>query len=270
MNRQLKHTVDIRTVFHRLEDRIGVYGRRTCSGSEASLSEIAREIDANKSTTRRILKAMVATGFVIQDPVQRTYRPGLVLFELGQVVAEQMEIRKAAHPILKMLSEVTEETVHLSVLDNGEVFCLDKVDSPQPIRLVSKIGARGPAYATGSGKALLAYLDDESLQQLLKSRPLESRTERTITDVARLMEELETVRERGYALDDGESQEQVRCVAAPVHDYTGRVIASISVTGPEARLPLERLRSLSTHVKAAAEELSRRLGFGGREKAVRE
>lgn len=231
------------------------------TGEELTLDQLTKRVELNKSTVYRLLKTLVELNFLAKDEVRGTYRLGIVIFELGQRAAEQMDLRREARPILERLSQMTRETVHLAILDDGHVICVEKIDSPEPVRLISRVGLRGQtAHASATGKALIANLDESQLDVIL-GRGLPKRTDRTITDPDELRRQLRDVRLRGYSFEDGESQDGVRCVGAPVWDHQGKVVAAISVAGPSSRIAPDRVPGLGDQVIAAANELSSALGY---------
>ncbi len=195
-----------------------------------------------------------------RDAVSNLYRPGPGLFELAHQGLEQIELRYLAAPELDALCHQTNETVHLAVLDKGEVVYLEKRESNHTIRMYSAVGRRAPVHCTGLGKAMLAFLPQSEQEVILCSRELRRYTPRTLTDREALTRELASIRERGYAMDLEEHEEDICCVAAPVLDHCGRVVAAMSVTMPAFRTTNERLAELGVHVRAAGMSVSEKLG----------
>lgn len=225
------------------------------------LTELAQRLALHKSTVARIVATLSARGYVEQDPRTRRYRLTLKLFELGSLCLARLELVTEARPIIEELAQASGEVVHLAVLDQGEVVYVDKVESEQTIRMYSRVGRRSPVHCTGVGKALLAFVDDATFQAIVAEKGLRRFTPRTITDADRLRDHLARVREVGVAFDDEEHEPGIRCVAAPVRDHRGVVIASISVAGPAVRMTHERLRELAEPVRRAAAAISARLGY---------
>ncbi|MGB6105831.1 MAG: IclR family transcriptional regulator [Pusillimonas sp.] len=223
-------------------------------------SDLLRQTDLPKATLHRMLGALMAHRLITLDPHDQTYRIGVRALEMAQKAWEDMDVRSAATTELAHLAELTEETVHLGVLDEAEVVYIDKVESKQRIRMFSAIGKRGPLHCTGVGKAMAAFLPSEYLRELLGSLPMQGFTSSTITDPDKFMEHLAHIRSVGYAKDLEEHEESIRCVAAPIFDYRGHVIASVSVTAPSIRLTLERLDDFAPLVAQAAERITRNLG----------
>jgi DNA-binding IclR family transcriptional regulator len=225
-----------------------------------TLGELAATVTTAKSTTHRYVTTLLELGALRREPDGRL-RLGLRLIELAGAMLEGDNLRHAAEPMLHDLVARTGETVHLGVPSEGMVVYVAKVESPQSVRLVSRIGARVPFHCSAMGKALLSRLDAAELEAEL-ARPREVRTMHTITARDALEREIEQVRERGYSIDDEENEVGVRCIGAPVVNGRGRALAAISVSAPEARMPLERCAEVAPLVRSAAVEIARRLGLG--------
>lgn len=232
-----------------------------------SLAECSHLLGYSKPTTHRILRTLAARGFLRRDEERGAYTLGLANLRLGMAFLDQLDVRREALPILRRLADVSRETVHLGVLSGGEVVYIEKVESPQAVRMWSRVGHTMPAYSTGVGKAILAFLPPEELRRILPAR-LEARTPATIPTRAELEAHLAEVRARGYSTDDIENEEGIRCVGAPVFDHSGSVCAGISIAGPAMRVTPERFPELGEMVRRAASEISARMGWapqgGGR------
>jgi len=222
-------------------------------------SDLLKETALPKATLHRMLAALAAHGMIALHPDQ-TYRIGVRALEMAQKAWENMDVRSAATEALGRLAGATGETVHLAVLDETEVVYIDKVESSQRIRMFSAIGKRGPLHCTGVGKAMAAYLKPEHIARLLPLLPMTRFTASTITDPQAFLDHLEDIRRRGYAQDLEEHETGIRCAAAPIFDYRGEVVASVSVTAPTLRLTLERLDEFAPAVVQAAREITRNLG----------
>jgi DNA-binding IclR family transcriptional regulator len=215
-----------------------------------------------KSTVHRLLQTLAGHGYAVRDPVSGRYHLGLKFLELGAIVSSHLTIQMIARPHLQRLMEASRETAHLGLLEGREVVYADKIECPQTIRMYSRIGRRSPLHCTALGKALLAYQPEPVLGDLLRAG-LHRNTPRTITGARRLREELQRIRDEGYALDNEEFEEGLRCVAAPVRGHTETVVASVGIAGPATRLEPARLPALIKHVKEAAEAISAALGYRG-------
>lgn len=198
-----------------------------------------------------------------QNPRTGKYSLGLKLFELGQAYMAHLDLREIALPYLRELSAGNQETIHIAVLSGEEVVYIDKVDGPLSIGIRSQIGGRNPAYCTGVGKVLLSGLSDDQIEAMYHDKVLKKYTENTMTDLSELMACLRTVRENGYALDMEEIEIGLRCVAAPLKDSTGTVIAAISLSGPASRLADTKVADIVANLLRTAMKISARLGYKG-------
>jgi IclR family KDG regulon transcriptional repressor len=228
---------------------------------ELSLAEISRRLNLNRSTTFRLLVTLQAHGYVEQARENRKYRLGVTCLELGSVFLNQSDIRKEALPILNSLRDDCRETVHLARLAGSEVVYLEKLDGLLPIGIMgSRVGGRAPAYCTGLGKALLAYMPEIEISQLYAESGLRRFTPNTITDLGELHSELACIRERGYAIDNEEHEPDVKCVAVPIWSYRQKVMGAISVSGPAGRIDQAIAeRGLVAKVRGAGQAISSRL-----------
>ncbi|MGI9862769.1 IclR family transcriptional regulator [Moorella naiadis] len=228
---------------------------------DMSLTEIARVMDVPKSTLHGLLATLRDLGYLEQSSFDGRYRLGIRLFEMGNIVANNWDVRKVTAPYIDKLVDELEETVHLVVLDKGEVLYIDKRESQQSLRIVSQVGMRLPAHCTGVGKVLLAYLHPTEVKQIITTKGLPRYTRHTITNPRRLEAELEKIRTVGYAVDNEEIMDGLLCVAAPIRDHNGKVCAALSVAGPVARLEGERFQRAVELVTQTAVEISAGLGY---------
>jgi len=224
-----------------------------------TLTELARLLGMHRTTLFRFLATLRARGYIDRDPDSDRYRLGLQVVALAGGLLSRLDSRQIARDPLRELCARTQELVHLAVLDNDEVVTIERFEGKQPLGLQTGIGARRPAYCTASGKAILAHLPGDELDRILAGG-LPAVTNRTITSVGALREELATTRARGFAIDDEERIEGVRCVAAAVLGFEERVQAAVSIAAPAMRVPDDRLRVLGEEVRATAETISRRMG----------
>jgi IclR family KDG regulon transcriptional repressor len=209
------------------------------------LTEIAQKLSVDKSTAFHLLRTLASNRFAEQDPKDRRYTLGLRVVELSRRALDRIELRTVAKPCLKLLQQRVGESAHLAVLGGGHVVYVDNVASDATLNVHTEIGHRAPSHCTAIGKALIAWLSPEDLKGLVDGAPLTRFTPRTITTLRELIPHLETVRERGYAVDDEEFDAGVRCVATAVRDYRGEVVASVGISGPTVRLTLERMAKSS-------------------------
>lgn len=222
------------------------------------VAEIEQAISLHRSSIYRYLNTLVSAQYLERGQGGR-YRLGPKVLELAGLALEHLDIREVAHPLLIELSEAADATVHLCRLDGTEVVYLDKVETHRSLPLCSRIGGRAPAYCTGVGKALLAFLPFERLETVLTRIRFKRFTASTITDREALLLELSAVRERGYALDRGEHEEGIHCVAAPIFDLYGEPIASLSVTDLARKIQGNE-ECYARQVMRVARAISRALG----------
>jgi DNA-binding IclR family transcriptional regulator len=227
----------------------------SCDGP-ASVTEISRRMDLDLGTTFRMLVTLEAQDFVEQDHSTGKYQLGVTCLELGNKFLKDNDLRKRALPVMEALRDEFGETVHLAMLDKNEVVYLEKVAGLHPIGLMaSRVGNRAPAYCTGVGKALLAYLPEEMVRRCFSPCKLTRYTDFTITKWDALRKELARTRAQGYAIDQQEHEMGVKCVAVPIFDHRA-VAAAMSVAGPVERMErhieqeklIERLQSEATHI----------------------
>jgi IclR family acetate operon transcriptional repressor len=228
------------------------------------LLELARTLAWNKSTTHRLLATLLAHGYVKQDEESGRYRLGLKAFQVGAAFTRDLELRQEAAPVLTALKSRTEQGISLVVLEPAtrEVVFIDRVEGTHPLRMHTYVGMRFPANCTASGKAIMAYLPEADLAPLLAGGLL-GQTAASLTAAPAIRAELPMIRARGYATDDEENAEGIRCVAAPIFDHTGRAMAAISISGPAVQIPTTLFPELGPIVRDAADGVSRRLGFRG-------
>jgi IclR family KDG regulon transcriptional repressor len=232
-------------------------------GKSRTLTELSEEIGINSSTTFRLLTTLAYNNFVERDSQTVAYKVGIACLELAQAYQQSSDIRRVALPELESLRDETKETVHLAVLDKMEVVYVEKLHGLHAIGIMhSQVGGRAPAYCTGLGKVLLAYTDPGLVRTYYTKTGLHRYSDATIQSVDALLAHLEKVRSQGYALDTGEHEVEVRCVAVPIFNISGRVLASISVSSPASRMePLETQTELIQRTREAAHTISVKLGY---------
>jgi DNA-binding IclR family transcriptional regulator len=233
------------------------------SDTALSLAAIAKESGIAKSTLHGILATLIGVGYVVQDEETGNYRPGYHLFELGNKISAKIDERRIARPYMKKLSEITGETVHLAVLSEGEVLYIYKQESNSSIRIVTESGIKLPAHCTGVGKALLSGLEPYKIREIAKKKGLEKYTETTITDVEKLLAEIEKIKKQGFATDQQEFMIGLRCIAIPIFNHAAKVACAISISGPISRMTGAVFESKKKNLIKAAHEISKKMGYGG-------
>jgi len=225
-----------------------------------SLADLASRTGIPRATAFRLLSTLEQSGFL--DKVHGAYQLGIKCFVLGNIVAGGLDLRETARPHLAALRESTRETTQIAILDHWQVVYLERMLSPLSVGYMrSRAGAILPAYCTGLGKALLAFRPEAEVAAWAATQKFAALTPRTITSAKRLIKELAVIRERGYGLDQEEREKGVTCIAAPIFNHTGDVVAAISVAGPTERMPRELVGSdVAMAVVAAARAISVDLG----------
>ncbi|WP_274650970.1 IclR family transcriptional regulator [Paenibacillus humicola] len=228
----------------------------------ASVSRISAKSGESPSSVCKHLAAFQQYGLVEQDPFSERYRIGIYALRLSTLALKPMSIRDTVSPYLRKIADRVGETIHLVVRDGLRVVYIDKVESSKTIRMHSEIGLRNPMYCTGVGKAILAY-SPASLVDAVVAEGMTPFTPQTIVSRSALLEELEHIRSRGYAVDNCEHESEVRCVAAPILNHLKEPIASFSVSCPKWRLSDERVTEIGEMLTSISAEISGRFGYPG-------
>ena len=248
-----------------LERGLRVIEATAASGGSATLSEIARKTALPRSTVHHLLRALVDFGYLVQDGDARPYRIGARLLQLTGRTWTREQLAEIAMPFLDELSRRTGEGASLAVLRDGVVTIAAKRESEGPVRVVQEVGALRPVYCTAVGKALAAFLPEAELDGLIARTAFERKTAKTLATPAAFRRDLARIRATGFAVDNEEHIEGIRCVATLVRDQSGEVRASLCVVGPTSRMPQRRLVEIRRPLAAVAAELSARLGYGSPE-----
>lgn len=203
-------------------------------GRPVRFSELLPRAGLPKATLFRLVQTLTNQGMLAFDEERQTYAPGLRLVRLAHAAWSQSSLAPIAAPFLDRLSAETGETIHLAQLDQGQVLYVDKRNAARPVEMFSQSGKVGPAYCTGVGKAMLAWLPEEKLVQAIARQSFHRFTDRTLTTETALRDELARIRSRGYAWDDEEHEAGIRCIAAPILSAAGRVLGALSITTADA------------------------------------
>jgi DNA-binding IclR family transcriptional regulator len=230
-------------------------------GSRLSIDEIAQATGLPKSTAYRILVTLQRHGLLARHAEDETFTLGAAAVLIGATAIRELDLPQRIRPHLEQLMEATGETAHLAILTQNHVIVVDKIDSPHPIRLVSSVGFRSPLHCTGVGKVLLAHLPAETVERLLHAYEWRRYTPNTITDPQHFAAELAKIRSQGYAVDWEEFNVGLRCVAAPLYDYTGAVVAAVSVSGPSSRIDADHVDGLAQTVLDHSRRMWLELGY---------
>lgn len=257
MVRRDKSNYIIQSVAHAL-DVLEEFRNET---EELGVTELSKKLKLHKNNVFRILATLQSRNYIEQNRSNDNYRLGIKCLELGQTFIHQRGLLKQARPVLQELAETTGETSYISILRGNEVIYVDAVETSSTVRVISRLGLHMPIHATAAGKAMVSYnSDDELRKQFTGELPRFARA--TGIDVDDLIKEIALVRERGYATDLEEFEKGLRCIGAPVRDYTRKVVGAISVSGPAHRLSDEKIAAVvGPELERAGKALSVRLGF---------
>src|SRR5579871_6062303 len=220
------------------------------------LAELSRKVELPKATVYRILTTLEGRGY-LDRASDGSYRLAKKLFDLQRAEPIEQLLNRVAHPLMVKLAASSKETVNLGVLDAGEVVVINTVESPQAVRMSSKIGNRRLPHSTALGKVLLAGMPDKEVLRLIRRKGLPKLTEETLTTRQAVVAEVQKVRADGWALDNQENEIEGRCIGAPIVGPDGQVVAALSVSGPVFRTDIARAESLVPDLKSVCEEISR-------------
>ncbi|WP_272977034.1 IclR family transcriptional regulator [Deinococcus geothermalis] len=227
----------------------------------APLSQLARQVGLSVSTTYRLLETLRQQGFVEWEEQTGMFSVGLRAYQVGLAFAERNSLIGAAQPEMNALVAELNETVNLAVLYDNEAVYVHQVEGRQLVRMFAHLGDSAPLHCSGVGKVLLAWRPEEEARQKLGEGPFMAYTPHTLTTLPALLPELARVREQGYSLDDEERELGVRCVAAPVRDQSGQVVAALSISAPTSRFTREQIADVAERMQRAAGQVSARLGW---------
>src|SRR5258708_1796431 len=244
----VERTLDIVEALSSNKDGIGV-------------TELSKALNLHKSTVHRLLTTLMVRKYVEQDSETGKYRLSVKLFEIGNAVLSKLNMRAHALPYLRELRERCGETVQLSIVDQNEVLYIDVLESKEKIGVKAAIGERAPLYCTSSGKVWLANLPEERVYEIFKDQPFKAFTPKTLPNFEVLRSQLNMIRESGWAIDEGEYEDDLRCVGAAIRNYRGRVISCISVSVPASRFTPQTKEGLIKEVKDTADKISYSVGY---------
>lgn len=224
------------------------------------LQDLAKSLELPQSTALRFLNTLMQNGYVCQDPDSLKYYLSMKLCKLGHMVSTKIDFRAIVRPFMEELAEKTGESVCLAIENNLEMVYIDYVDGPDKIlRTLRRIGRTAPMHCTAVGKVHLMNYDCSMLNHLIQWKGLTPITKNSITTREALVEELDKVRRQGYAVDDEECENGARCLAAPIYDFTGKIIGAISISGPCGRMNDEKIQELKDVVIDTAKRVSEQL-----------
>ena len=227
---------------------------------ELTMTQIADMVGIHKSTAHRLLATLEQRRFIQRDQDTGFYRLGIRLVQMAYLTLEQNDLRRLAAPFMHQLCDLYEENIDLAVLDDNDVVFINIFEGSHRVKLAAAIGQRLPAFATASGKAILGFLPEKKVRQIME-KGMPQLTPYTLSTSEGLIENLATVRQRGFAVSEQELEEQINAVGAPIFDQDKNPIASIAVAGPAYRLPLERMLTIAPILVATANEISQEIRF---------
>ncbi len=230
------------------------------SPAPLGLAQVASSLQLHKSTAHRFLMVL-ERHHMVERTANGKFRLGLRLFEYGNRAIEQFDMRERAQPHLRRLVAETEETAHLCVLEHAHVIYIDKIEPARSVRMITRVGASNPLYCTSVGKVMLAFLPEERIDEIVRLIQFERFTQRTIQTVEALRAEIDKTRRRGYAIDDEEFEEGLRCIAVPILDAQRMPVAAVSVSGPSFRVTAHKLPSIANHLLHCVRNISQDMGF---------
>jgi DNA-binding IclR family transcriptional regulator len=228
--------------------------------TKVTVGEIAKRFGMSSSNAYKYMKILEDYGIVIKNP-DKSYIPGFKLVEYGSIILKRINLRDIAHSHLVELMVKTNQTVHLVLKEGIWGIYIEKMESAESLPMISKIGMRMPLYSTGFGKAILAFLSEEELEEYLKKVKLEKRTKNTITERNEFLKELSKIRARGYSIDNEENEYGIKCIGAPVFNHEGKPIAAVSVSGSANKITDDWIKENSKHVMECARKISEKLGY---------
>ncbi|MFD1363317.1 IclR family transcriptional regulator [Lentibacillus salinarum] len=223
------------------------------------VTELSRELGLYKSIVHRMIKTLERRGYLKQNVYTKNYSLDLKVFELGMIVSRRMDLRNVAVPVIEELWNKTNETIILEIANENEGLCIDIKESTQGIKCTSQLGKRVPLYSGAPTKVLMAYLPPEDIEDVI-DKGLKRFTPNTVTEPEKLKSQLKTIRDQGYSITNGELDEGSLSIAFPIKRYSGEVVASISIVGPEFRVQ-NQLEEYTQYCKEAAGSISQELGF---------
>jgi IclR family transcriptional regulator, KDG regulon repressor len=223
--------------------------------------EVARETELSSSTTGRIMAYMKDKGVLNQDPETHLYMMGSKVLAWAGIYTVTSDVRSVALPVMVRLQELTRETISLYVLEGNERVCVERLESPETVRIVARVGRRIPLYAGSAGKVFLAFMQEERRESILNSIELKAMTERTITDLNHLRKNLQKIRDQGYAISIGEWLIDAAGTAAPIFNMYGNVVAAISISGPAQRFDKSKMKELAQFLLKETRAISQELGY---------
>lgn len=229
---------------------------------ELGVTELSKRLKLHKNNIFRLLATLESRGYIEQNKITENYRLGIKTLELGQTFIRQLGLLRQSRPVLESVAKSCNETAYVAIVKDFHSIYLDAVETDMTVRVVTRVGSRLPAYCSAAGKVQIAYMKEDELDNYIKNNEFRAYTKNTITDGEVLRKQLRQVAEQGFAIDDEELDVGVKCVSAPIRDYTRRIVGAISISGPSIRFSNERMeKELIPLAISAAAEISSKFGF---------
>lgn len=254
-----------RTTHQSLERGLRILELVSSNGGACSLAETARRTGLHRSTAHHLMQALVGLGYLHQDPETRGYEPAAKLFRLTGRTWTPEQLGEIAQPYIAELTRRSSEGSSLAAYRDGTITIVAKHDPDSPVRVVQNLGVQRPIHATAVGKAIISWLPDPELASLLDRTSFDRYTPKTIASREAMETEIRRIRGAGYAIDDEEHLEGIRCIAVPVFAYSGNVVAALCALGPKNRMTRRKLRDLRAPILELSRSLSERLGWSAEE-----
>ncbi len=244
-----------------LERSVAILDCFTLETPVLGVRDAARKTKLSSSTTGRLMAAMKELGILNQDPETQAYMIGSKVLAWSGIYTVTSDVRSLSLPVMVRLQEQTRETISLYVMEGNDRVCIERLESPETVRIVARVGRRIPLYAGSAGKVFLAYLPEARRNEILACIQLIPMTRYTITDLDELRANLGKIKRQGFAVSKGEWVEEASGVAAPIFDQFGRITAALTISGPSQRFTDDKIHEIAALVKPAAEGISLELGF---------
>jgi IclR family acetate operon transcriptional repressor len=225
------------------------------------MTQIAEQIGLHKSTVHRLLATLEKRRFVDRDLITGNYSLGIRILQMAYLTLEHNDLRRLSTPFLRNLCDKYQETIHLAILDDTDVVFVNIFESPQRVKLAASLGQRLPAFATASGKAMMAYMSDEAVWRILENG-MPRYTQHTPQTPEAFFKDLSNIREQGFAISVEEYENEISAVAAPIFDSNRRPLASVAIAGPAYRLTEERMYQIGPSLVETAKNISREFEMG--------
>ncbi len=232
-----------------------------CEGKAAGVTELSNMLYIKPSSMHRFLSVLSTLGYVQKNVATGKYFATLKIFQLGVSVRNKLSLISITRPYMEELGEILNETVNIAVFAQNNVVVIDRIQSPETLRTNIIVGQHLPAYCTAFGKVFLAAMSEKELNRYLETVALNPLTRKTITQIQALREELKKISKNGYAIDDQELDDNIRCMSSPIRDESGKVVAALSFSGPTTRVSMVRLETFTKTIVDISGDISKKLGY---------